>query len=77
MRTKKRLFGILLTLAFVLGLIPGMATTAHAATSPYTPFLVTTDANKNKTGDDLAALQVTFNGVKWYIVEDNSDNTAM
>ena len=43
-----------------------------SANTPYTDFLVTTDANKTKSGDDLTALQVTFNGKPWYIIEDNS-----
>lgn len=42
------------------------------ANTPYTDFLVTTDANKTKSVNDLAALQVTFNGKPWYIIEDNS-----
>ena len=33
---------------------------------------VTTDVNKDKSGDDLTALQVTFNGMKWYIIADDS-----
>jgi hypothetical protein len=38
----------------------------------YADYDVTTDANKTKYGDDLTALQVTFNGKPWYIIEDNS-----
>ena len=73
-KTRTKVWSILLSLALLLGLMPGMSLTA-LATSPagaYSAYDVTTDANKTKTGDDLAALQVTFNGMPWYIIEDNS-----
>ena len=34
MKTKKRIFSILLTLALVLGLMPGMSNTAYAIYEP-------------------------------------------
>ena len=74
MRQKmKQLMGILLSLVMVLGLMPGMSLTALAYDGdPYTSLLVTTDTNKGKSGDELTALQVTFNDKPWYIIEDNS-----
>ena len=61
---KKRKFGgkllsFLLTLAMVVGLMPGMSLTVRAATDTYT-------ALKNN------ATVVQFNGYNWYIIEDNS-----
>lgn len=38
----------------------------------YSDLLVTTENNKNKSGEDLEALAVTFNNTSWYIIEDNS-----
>ena len=69
----KRVFGVLLTLALALlaGVLPGMRSTALADTA-YSAYLVTTDANKEKSVDELTALRVTFNGKPWYIIEDNS-----
>ena len=52
-----------------------MSLTAYADeddTKAYSAYDVTTDENKDKSGDDLTKLQVTFNGKKWYIIEDNS-----
>lgn len=69
---KKRLLGILLSM-LVLGLMPGMSLTAYADNQKaYAAYDVTTDVNKVKSGVDLTALQVTFNGKSWYIIEDNS-----
>ena len=56
----KRWFGILLTLALVLGLMPRMRLTAYAYDgNPYASLV-------NQTTD------VTFDGKTWYIIEDNS-----
>ncbi|MBO6298162.1 MAG: hypothetical protein J6N53_04890 [Lachnospiraceae bacterium] len=78
MRQKlKRWIGILLTLVMVLGQMPGMSLTAYAAgEKAYTAYDVTTETNKTKSGDDLTALQVTFNERKWYIIEDNSSSAT-
>ncbi|MBO6207130.1 MAG: hypothetical protein J6O73_09335, partial [Lachnospiraceae bacterium] len=38
----------------------------------YAAYNVTTDDNKTKSGDALTALQVTFHGMPWYIISDNS-----
>ncbi|WP_026510264.1 Ig-like domain-containing protein [Butyrivibrio sp. LC3010] len=67
----KQWLGALLSIALILGLMPGMSLTAYAA-GAYNDYLVTTDANKNKSGDDLTALQVKFNEKPWYIIADNS-----
>ena len=63
MRQKmKQLTGILLSLALVLGLMPGMSLTAYAdGEKAYAAYDVTTDTNKTKSGADLTALQVSFN----------------
>ena len=67
------LLTVMVSLVIVFGLIPGMSLTVHADnTKAYAAYDVTTDTNKNKSGDDLAALQVTFNGKPWYIIQDNS-----
>ena len=59
------------------GIVPGTSLTVYAdSTQAYTDYLVTTDANENKSGDDLTALQVTFNDSKWYIIEDNSTSAT-
>ena len=74
---KRRLFGILLSLALMLTMMPGMMLTAYAdSTKAYANYDVTTDANKNKSVDELAALQVNFNGKPWYIIADNSDSAT-
>jgi hypothetical protein len=73
MKMKRRLLSSLLSLALALGLMPGMSLTAYAdGAKAYADYDVTTDANKYKSGNDLTALQVTFNDFKWYIIEDNS-----
>ena len=62
MRKKlKQLMGVLLSLALVLGLMPGMSLTALAAYdgNPYASLVETTDT-------------VTFNGIDWYIIADES-----
>ncbi len=78
MRKKmKQLIGILLTLVMVLGQMPGMSLTAYAAgEKAYAAYDVTTDTNKTKSGDNLTALQVTFNERQWYIIEDNSSSAT-
>ena len=65
-RTGRKLFGFLLSLALVLGLMPGMCLTAYAATETYTNLIPTS------SDTDLTSKQVTFNGYKWYIIADNS-----
>ena len=69
----KRVFGILINLFMVLGLMAGMSLTAHAdGVKAYTAYDVTTIDNNNKDGDALTELRVTFNGMPWYLIEDNS-----
>ena len=65
----KQFMSVLLSLAMVLGLMPGMSLTAYAdGAKAYATYDVTTEANRNKSGEDLEALQVTFNDRKWYII---------
>ena len=59
----RKLLSFLLTLAMVIGLVPGMSLTAYAATDTYT-------ALKNN------ATVVQFNGYNWYIIEDNSTSAT-
>ncbi len=69
----KQWLGALLSIALILGLMPGMSLTAYADDQKaYAAYDVTTDANKTKDGDALTALQVTFNEKSWYIIADNS-----
>ena len=59
-RTGKYLLSVLLTLAMVLGLLPGMGLTALAWDGdPYAELLNTTTA-------------VNFDGKEWYLIENNS-----
>ncbi len=71
--SKRMLLTVMVSLTMVLGLMPGMSLKAYADdTKAYATYDVTTDANKNKSVDELKALQVTFNGKPWYIISDNS-----
>ena len=55
------------------GIVPGTSLTAQAEEEKaYAKYDVTTDSNSTKSGDDLTALQMTFNGRPWYIIKDNS-----
>ncbi len=73
--------GLALLLSFVMAIsvIPALKGNvyAHADESKaYAAYDVTTDTNKVKSGDDLEALQVFFNGIPWYIIEDNSTSAT-
>ena len=73
MRMKmKRFLGILLSLVLVLGLMPGMRLAAYAGPNTYTN-LIPADSD---SGSGLTDKQVTFNGYKWYIIEDKSTSAA-
>ncbi len=68
MTTKmKRFLGILLSLALVLGLVPGMSLAVVAETA-YDDLLVK-DSDTNET---LTGKVVKFNGIDWYIIKDES-----
>ncbi len=54
-----KILAMLLTLAMVVGLMPGMGLTAYAATDTYTQLM-----------NDRTVVQ--FNNCKWYIIADNS-----
>ena len=62
-KTGRRLLSFLLTLAMVVGLMPGMGLTAYAATDTYTTL-------KNNV------TVVHFNNYDWYIIEDNSTSAT-
>ena len=62
-KTGRKLLSFLLTLAMVVGLVPGMSLTAYAATDTYTTL-------KNNV------TVVQFNGYNWYIIEDNSTSAT-
>ena len=69
----KKLMNILLGIALVMGLVPEMGFTVYANdTKAYAAYDVTTEANKTKSGNALTALQVSFNGIPWYIIADDS-----
>ncbi|MBQ5934117.1 MAG: InlB B-repeat-containing protein [Lachnospiraceae bacterium] len=75
MKYKKRTKALrwLVSLALILSLVPMSGTTAKADNgSAYNDYLVTTETNKDKSGDALTALQVAFNDKPWYIIADNS-----
>ncbi|XME03980.1 hypothetical protein QYZ88_007315 [Lachnospiraceae bacterium C1.1] len=81
MKTKRKIgrkiISFLITMAMVVGVIPGMSLTAYAgSTKEYAAYDVTTDANKDKSGDNLTSLQINFNNKPWYIIEDNSSSTG-
>ena len=65
------LLSTVLSVALVLGLMPGMSMKVHAVGGFYNTYLVTTELNSDKSGDARTALQVTFKGVPWYIIVDN------
>ena len=65
----KQLTESLLTLALVLGLIPGMTLTAKAD-STYDAYLVT----EADTATTLQEKVVKFNGYDWYIIKDDSSS---
>ena len=53
-KTGRKLLAFLLTLAMVVGLMPGMSLTAYAAgEKAYAAYDVTTETNKTKSGNDL------------------------
>ena len=62
-KTGRKLLSFLLTLAMVVGLLPGMSLTAYAATETYTNLM------NNKT-------VVKFNNHDWYIIADDSTATG-
>ena len=69
----KKLMNILLGIALVMGLVPEMGFTVYANdTKAYAAYDVTTEANKTKSGNELKELQVSFNGIPWYIIKDDS-----
>ena len=66
-KTGRKLLSFLLTLAMVVGLMPGMSLTAYAETS-YGAYLVT----DSDTDETLTNKVVQFNGIGWYIIKDES-----
>ena len=62
-RNRTILLSVLLILALVIGLMPGMGLTAYAATETYTNLM------NNKT-------VVKFNNHDWYIIADDSTATG-
>ena len=73
-KRSRRLLGAFLSLVLALGTVLGLAPREAKAddTKAYVDYDVTTDENKDKSDDALTALQVTFNGTKWYVIEDDS-----
>ena len=80
-KSSRKVISYVLALVMVLstmtGIVPGMSQTAYAAgENAYAAYDVTTETNKTKSGNDLTALQVTFNERQWYIIEDNSSSAT-
>ena len=68
-RNLNRLMGLLLTIALAIGLMAGMSITALADnTGAYNSYLV----KSNDTEDALEKKVVSFNGIDWYIINDES-----
>ena len=70
MKTARKVLSLVLSLALALSLLPGLSVTAAAEWdgNPYAELVPT-------SSDDAAALtekQVTFNGKKWYVINDAS-----
>ena len=70
MKTKKRFLGILLSLALVLGLMPGMRLTAKAESAPVTYLDASGNALTCETYTVVADSTTTW-GAGWYVVNSN------
>ena len=70
---KKRIFGILLSFALMLTMMPvlGLSLTAYADTA-YSAYLV----NDNDDSETLPKKVVKFNGYDWYIIKDESASVS-
>ena len=68
----KRVLGVLLALALVIGLLPEMNLTAYAGTGAYSSLIP--EGNDDATA--LANKVVTFNGIEWYIIKDESQGES-
>ena len=66
MRTKKRFLGIMmLSLALILGLVPGMSLTAYADDDPpYAQYKNTTTV-------------ITFDGKSWYLIDYDASTVTL
>ena len=64
---KRMMMSILLTIAMIIGMMPGMFQTAYADTA-YSDYLV----NMEDTETTLPDKVVHFNGYDWYLIKDNS-----
>lgn len=72
MKTKKRFLGILLGLALVLGLMPGMSLTAFADTTTYDPASTYAGFGELASGDDTVKIAGVL-GYDWYVMGYDSD----
>ena len=64
----RKLLSFLLTLAMVMGLVPGMSLTAQAETTTYTNLIPA----ENDDESALSSKVVKFNNIDWYIIKDES-----
>ena len=72
-KSRTKALSWLLTLAMLLSLAPGMGLTAYAnGEKAYAAYVPT----ENDDADALAAKVVKFNGMDWYLIEDNSTSEA-
>jgi hypothetical protein len=73
----KRWFGILLTLALILGLMPGMSLTAYADGTTYNPASTYTGFGELITNDTEVTIS-EVPGKTWYVIaNDNSTVTLL
>ena len=63
-RTGRRWLSFLLTLAMVMGLVPGMGMTAYAADVPYASLKNTTSV-------------INFDGKEWYLIDYDTSTVTL
>ena len=68
MRIKKRFLGILLSLALVLGLMPGMGLTAYAEGEATPTAAVTLEPTVDNNGKVTSAKILEYAGKQWYVI---------
>ena len=73
-RAWSMLFSLLMLFSAMLSAMPELSLKVQAEdeVGAYNDYLVTTDTNKDKSGEALTALQVYFNNMAWYVIEDDS-----
>ena len=75
-RKIKRLLGILLSLALILGLIPGMSLTAYADGTTYNPASTYTGFGDLITNDTEVTIS-EVSGKTWYVIANDSSTVTL